>query len=42
MEKQDVSGAEKKIECIDQNIGPIESAYVVPFEHHKALHERMF
>ena len=42
MEKQDVSRAEEKVESIDENVGPIESAYVVPFEHHKAFHQRMF
>ena len=42
MEKQDVSGAKEKVESIYENVGPIESAYVVPFEHNKALHQRMF
>jgi len=42
VEKQDVSGAKQKVKNMDENVGPIESAYVVPFEHHEAFHQRMF
>jgi len=42
MEKQDVSGAKQKVKSIDENVGPIESAYIMPLKHHKAFHQRMF